>query len=101
MTRRNGLAQIRRLSRRFRILDGWNISLDRRSRYKGQTNINAAKRTAVIYDWPPGEAVPRDFYLHEVLHIVLRAGYGSGNLGRDEQVIRDLCRVFVESAGQP
>ena len=83
---------IKELKNKFRVLKNWNIKIDSNSRYKGQTNFNSKTKKAVIYDWENESETPKDFFLHEILHIVFVA---SNTRKKEELFIQDLCRFFL------
>jgi len=78
-----------KIKNKFRVLKDWQIELDSKSIYKGQVNLNPKTKKAVIYDWE-GNA-PKDFLLHEILHIVFRA---SDTREKEELSIQDLCKII-------
>ena len=77
--------------KKFRILKDWNIKFEKNSIYKGQVNYNPEIKVAVIYDWP-NKNRPKDYYLHEVLHIAFRVAENSRE--KQELFIQDLCKLI-------
>jgi hypothetical protein len=84
----------------FRILKGWRITVNRRSKYKAQTCIDAIERRATIYGWPKDSKEPPDFMFHELLHIAFRAtkppqlsNYEGDQRLDEELLIQDICKV--------
>ncbi len=92
--------ELARIIRRFRILRDWKIEYDTKSIYKAQVAVNAEKKTAVIFDWE-GRPRPKDYFLHEVLHIVFYAVSYSRKIDKsakqtEEMCVQDLCAQFMK-----
>ena len=91
MTKRDADRQIKKWKKKLRLLKGWKIVFNRRSKYKGQCSIGMQGRKQIIYDWGYGKA-PKDYILHEMLHCCAR-------IIREEKVYklrRDKEEVFVQ-----
>jgi len=81
----------------FRILEKWKIRFDYESEDKGRCYHNSKKRTAVIYDWGK-KRMPKDYLLHEILHICQAEMWSLGWEDREieeEMFIQDLCRMII------
>lgn len=74
--------------------DDWTIEYDIDGDYKGQCVVNTDQKHAVIYAWPKGKKCPKDYFLHEVIHIVFSAT--DGCYEREEIAIRDMCKYIVK-----
>lgn len=88
---------INEIRKHFRILEGWEITLNKDSKYKAQQCSNVQTKMATIYDWPD-DNVPKDYILHELLHICLRAIHHSQGYLRkeEEEFIQDLCEIWKQ-----
>ena len=81
---------------KFRILIDWDIKYEESSDYVEQCNVNAEKKTAIIY---PGKK--SDYIYHEILHICqahLRHLWGGDyKIYREaeEQYVQDLCVIQI------
>ena len=89
--------EINELRQHFRILQGWEISLNNDSKYKAQMCANVQKKMAVIYGWPDDE-VPEDYILHELMHICLRVIHHPKGYKREaeELFIQDVCELWKQ-----
>ena len=89
--------QINHIRRYFRVLEGWEIHFNKESKCKCQCVANPKTKTAVIYDcdWNGGE-VPKDYVLHELLHICLREIHHEKGFKKkkEELFIQDLCDLL-------
>jgi len=95
--------ELKRIIKRFRILDDWTIKYDTQNEYKGQCSVSEKRKLAVIYDWG-SRGRPKDYFLHEVLHIVFRAVMYSRKVdkylcGRENEEIsvQDLCIYILQN----
>ena len=61
-----------RWKKAFPILDDWKMYVSFESQLKGAISTCDKTKTAWLHPWPNKES-PEDFYLHEFLHLVLRA----------------------------
>lgn len=87
-------ALVKELKKRFRILDGWTITMGSDKRLDGtpyteECTVDMNQHTAVIYPWLINEQEPSDYLLHEILHIALRVA--SIDREREELFTQDLC----------
>ncbi len=84
---------------RFRILSDWKITKIKSCEYSGFTSISPVKKSAIVYDWTKGQ--PADFYIHEILHVALRALLRIDRRKvkelrtAEEDLIQDICSLLV------
>lgn len=89
------IREILRLQKSFRILRGWLITYGDigDGRFSMSETIRVSK-TAHIYPYA-GPRTPRDYLLHEVLHIAMHALRSSRGRALDyENMVVDLCRII-------
>lgn len=82
---------------KFRILDDWKISYDAKAPYKAQCCHNKETKRATIYAWPARKRVAKDYFFHEVLHIVFAAHRSLPSRLRkeaEELIVQDLCVIY-------
>lgn len=85
----------------FRVLKGWKVSLVPAGKHEARTWISSKKKRAIIYNFR-GQA-PKDFILHEVLHIVLATLESLDKRSpkivaeNDEIIVQDLCYLYGSS----
>jgi len=78
---------------KFRVLVDWEIEFDDQSEFKGQTGINTATKHAVIYGWDNETKVPKEYILHEIIHIAIRAV--ENDIDKDEILVQDLSKMLI------
>jgi hypothetical protein len=84
----------------FAILKDWNVRFNHTSEHKGKVTTNPDLPRATFFPWPEGENTPKDFYLHEILHLALRQYKRtpeSEDFDVEEQLVRDICRIWREA----
>lgn len=93
-----------RLKNSFGLLRNWRIRLVKHKKYAAEVSFDEEHRKAVIYAWPSNTEQPKDFLLHEILHLALReldcrnkAGTG---YEAEEQLVQDICKLFREGIQQ-
>lgn len=79
----------------LRILKDWDIDIETDGPYYGQSVINEPMKVATIYDWDPDDDRPEDFFLHEYLHIAVRAT----KTREDEEIlVQDICLLIQKAS---
>ena len=78
------------------ILKGWRVTFNTTHEYKGQCNISPVRNSATIYEWG-GTRVPKDYILHEMLHIAFKALYRMNEYPErrecEESLIQYMCYI--------
>lgn len=89
----------------FRVLHDWRVweGQDPGMDLWAQSVINRRQKTAIICPWSPdGEQPPADYYLHEILHVAIRAYEMVPEAERheaEEHFVQDLCVLFSSGEG--
>ena len=98
--------QIRFWKKQFRVLDSWRFYFAPKSEYKGQAHVHYKKKTCTIYDlpsWNGKKGMPKDYILHEVLHVAQRAVTGhrkhKDKMEAEELFVQDICDVVRINGG--
>ena len=90
---------ISRLQLKFRLLKGWKITYgDDGGGYRGQCVKNTRDCIGNIYPWSDTEEPPKDYFLHELMHMAIAAmqldnkciPYGIRR-ENEEIFVQDLC----------
>ena len=80
------------------ILRDWDIHWKGLGRRRAQCRIDPQRRQAIIADWHKGRPMPRDYILHEILHIcvgaVLTAGSKKKTINAEENFVSTLAGVI-------
>lgn len=89
------IKELRRLQKSFRILRGWLITYgDIGDGRVSMSETIRVSKIAHIYPYE-GPEMPRDYLLHEILHIALHALRSSrGRCADYETMVVDLCRII-------
>ena len=80
------------------VLSDWDIYWKGLGRRRAQCRIDPKRRQAVIADWHKGKPMPRDYILHEMLHIcigaVLAASSKKKMIKAEENLVSTLAGVI-------
>jgi hypothetical protein len=94
MLRHKTFKQCRRLFQT--ILKGWRISYNPRAKDKARVFIDEKRKRAVVFSFGKRK-VPDDYFLHEFLHVCMRAVKSDKHwCWKEEQFVQRLCRVIEE-----
>lgn len=91
--------EIKKLQKCFRCLHGWKIKYDPLSEDKAKCTFNIFLKKAIIYAYGR-KRVPKDYYLHEVLHCAVGAlrsldrRYRKQIRTAEEEFVQDVCYVW-------
>lgn len=95
------------LKKRFRILKDWKVTYCKPSKKNAAiANIGQNARRAFIYGWPRGEKEPKEFLIHEMLHVVAKAlvwidrRHHKEYHEMEEELVQDLC-VLIFTKDKP
>jgi hypothetical protein len=77
----------------FRVLNSWTVTYDPTVMYKNGCEWNKETKRAAIYGWGGIGPQPKDYLLHEVLHIAFHAATADDK-ALEEMFVRDLCRII-------
>lgn len=102
-------AQVERWQPRFHVLHGWDIRVrhDPMADCK-LASVDAEARTATILtcrglptDECDEHGVPRDYVLHELLHVALAAAQALDPKEGEEVLVQDLTWMLINGVGEP
>ena len=90
---------LEQVTSQFRILKDWKIAVEADGEYKGQVHINVIDKVAIICPWELDSEQPKNYILHELLHVCLRAIICnmsiSGRRKAEEEFVQDLCSLIM------
>ncbi len=84
-------ARCRESARMFRVLSGWDITYDDSTGYENQCTTHPTEKRATVYTC---NADPGSYFLHEILHIAIKAAQRTGKEG-DETLVQDLVTAIT------
>ena len=90
--------RIQQIAKKFRILRGWSIGYCQRGRYRGQSVVHTNIRGLLIYPFGKRK-MPRDYFLHEILHAALQALLATPikeQREAEECLVQDICHIWAE-----
>ncbi len=102
MTHRDkkNLKDIRMYKRHFAVLKGWKIRYRPNEPMVACCTISSKTNYAEIYKWGKGTQ-PKDYIIHEMLHIVLAANRRvKGWLSvkqMEEETVRSICGIIADA----
>ena len=77
----------------FRVLDDWDIIYDDSTEYENQCTTHPTEKRATIYTC---NADPGAYFLHEMLHIAIKAARRLGKEG-EELLVQDLVTALIDT----
>ena len=92
--------EISRMKKHFRCLNWWKISYKRASKEGRASICSPLAGRAILYGYGR-KRIPKDFYLHEILHCAIRdllsldKRYRKQMFKAEEQLVQDICKVKV------
>ena len=90
------IQKLNEIKNKFRILSDWVIDIDNTGDYFGQVSISPTEKKAVLYPWHNSEE-PKDFLIHELLHVAMRAFDRSPEETKhelEELLVQDICQLY-------
>lgn len=89
--------QIEFLKTHLRVLDGWKIEYNQTLINKTQCEWDVDKKQATIYRFGRKGRTPKDYILHEMIHIALASifkGKTKKEMKVEQEFIRALCGLI-------